>query len=200
MDILKISRMTGKLDGFKAINTSSMHNAYCEKMAKTNTICGVCYSRKALSSFRANCKKPWKDNGELLSSTILEDWQLPRLVNDKYVRLHAHGELINYKHLVNFANICIVNPDTIFVLWTKRKSFINRLAKSGGGIPDNLILVYSNPIIDSALTMPPKNFDKVFNVVSKPDSTVNCNRKCADCLLCYSPKYSDTLSIIEVIK
>ena len=33
MDVLKISKMTGKLDGFKALNTNTLTNEYCMKMS-----------------------------------------------------------------------------------------------------------------------------------------------------------------------
>ena len=38
---IKLSTMTGKLTGFKAINTNTVTNEFCQKMNKTDSICGM---------------------------------------------------------------------------------------------------------------------------------------------------------------
>jgi len=45
--MLKISKMSGKLEGIPAINTDTTTNAFCKKMnesKKENLICRSCYS------------------------------------------------------------------------------------------------------------------------------------------------------------
>ena len=53
--MLKISNMTGKLKGFKALNTNTLSNDYCMKMynsGKDNVICTKCYSAEMLQGMR----------------------------------------------------------------------------------------------------------------------------------------------------
>lgn len=65
-------------------------------------------------------------------------------------------------------------------------------------LPNNMIMVYSNPIIDKIVKVPPKHFHKVFNVVRDADVKVNCAGKCINCLKCY--KKNEENCIIEKLK
>lgn len=198
---IKISVLTGKLKGFKAINTNTLSNEFCSKMRKTSAICKHCYSASMLEGIRKNCVKPWENNSRLLSSELLEPNQIPNIF-EHTMRLHAHGELINYTHLLNYIAIAVRNPRTTFALWTKRKNLINKAA-AAGLIPDNLILVYSHPKTDKAAISIPVNFDKVFSGTvtgATNSSEFECTGKsCADCMACYT-KDSGHNHIVEKIK
>ena len=116
MQELKITshKLTGKLAGFKSLNTSVEKNAYCSKMRAKDSICRSCYAvnmEKAYKNLRINIQA----NGDMLSSRILERHELPR-INDLAFRFHSTGELINQVHMVNFINIALDNPRTRFVL------------------------------------------------------------------------------------
>jgi len=78
---LKISVMTGKLLGFKALNTDTTSNEFCKKMNKTESICGVCYSMAMLKGSRKNCQPAWSHNSQMLSEALLTDRQLP-IINE----------------------------------------------------------------------------------------------------------------------
>jgi len=82
-------------------------------------------------------------------------------------------------------------------LWTKRVGIVR---KNLHHVPDNMILVYSNPKIDNVMSSPPRGFDRVFNNVSESyDGEANCTgQKCMDCLLCY--KRDTTQVIVEHVK
>ena len=189
---LKISVMTGKLLGFKALNTDTTSNEFCKKMNKTESICGVCYSMAMLKGSRKNCQPAWSHNSQMLSESLLTDRQLP-IINELYFRFHGHGELINKLHFRNFCRIAEHNPLTTFSLWTKRRNLIN------GDIPENMILIYSNPTIDKVLTKIPNKFHKVFNNVSGDTENQNCTgQQCVTCLACY--KLSGADIIIEKAK
>ena len=196
-DMLKISTMSGKLKGFKALNTNTLSNDFCVKMynsGKNDVICTFCYSHRMLNTYRKSCVDPWQNNSDLLSKSLLKDYQLPR-IKDSEFRFHGHGELINSKHLKNFVLIVEHNPKCNFALWTKRKNIVRAVFKKQER-PNNLILVYSNPIIDKVMKKPPKGFDKVFNNVNSPTDGENCTgQKCKDCLACY--EFNDTNVIIE---
>ena len=200
MEQLKITThvKTGKLAGFQSLNTSVEKNEYCQKMRANDSICKACYAatmEKRYKGLRDNIQS----NGDILSGRILERHELPRTFATVF-RLHSTGELINETHLINFILIAQDNPQTRFVLWTKRVDIVNKtLAKRS--LPDNLKLIYSNPKIDSKDIKPPKHFDKVFSVYSKKNPTnadINCHGKCADCMLCYTD--NEVANIRELIK
>ena len=190
---LKISTMTGKLDGFRAINTNTVTNPFCIKMKESDTICGVCYSHRMLNTFRKGCQPAWQHNSDMLSQAPLTT--IPTIM-DRVFRFHGHGELLNAQHLENIIAIAEGNPATTFSLWTKRKEWI-RAVSIKQAMPSNLILIYSNPKIDDVKGVP-KYFDKVFNNVTG-EADANCTgQQCKDCLKCYTK--GGTNVIVEHVK
>ena len=195
---IHISTMSGKLKGIKAINTNTLTNKFCIAMAKSkipNHICPNCYSKEMLETFRKNCTEKFQYNSDLLSTKIIPFEKLP-YINEQIFRFSAHGELINMLHLINLMNLVNKNKGCTFTLWTKKDSLVNSYLK-GNKKPDNLILVYSNEIIDTVAKLP-KNFDKTFNNVSSETESINCFQNCLDCRLCYS--HNKTEIIIEKVK
>ena len=200
--MLTISNMTGKLEEFKAINTNTLSNPYCQKMharGSADIICTKCYSVEMLETFRKGCIPAWERNSQALSQGLIPAHLLPTFLQ-AFVRFQGHGELINMTHLENLNNIALHNAHTKFALWTKRKGFIRKFY-SEHAKPDNLILIYSNPRIDAVMDTPPQFFDRTFNNVSPDSETVqNCTgQKCKDCLLCYIPNNGVT-QIVEAVK
>ena len=195
---IHISTMSGKLKGIKAINTNTLTNKFCiskHNSKKENSICNLCYSFEMLETFRKNCTDKFQYNSDLLSSKIIPYENLP-FINEQIFRFSAHGELINMLHLINLINLVNKNKGCTFTLWTKKDSLVNSYLK-GNKKPTNLILVYSNEIIDTIAKLP-KNFDKTFNNVSKDSKSINCFQNCLDCRLCYS--HNKTEIIIEKVK
>ena len=148
-------------------------------------------------------------NSDALSQSILDDADIPFYIH-AFMRINAHGELINDTHFRNIVLIARKNPHCTFALWTKRKDIVNRVAyhednhkafANGMDLPNNLILVYSNPTINKVMYEPPRHFHKVFNNVEYEHKTdeQNCTgQKCKDCLLCY--KLDTTNTIVEKVK
>ena len=192
MDV-KISTMSGKLEGIKAINTNTLSNHFCKKMVKSKNkkvICNDCYSWKMLSTFRKNAIPSFEHNSKLLSNKDID--YIP-YINQSLFRFNAHGELINELHLNNLVKITKKNPQCIFTLWTKRKDIITNYFLYNDK-PKNLILIYSNALVDT-IKNPPMFFDKSFNNVSSDSNKINCKDKCINCRLCYSK--NDVKIIIE---
>lgn len=188
---LVISKMTGKMDGFYALNTSPMINEFCEKMASTSgTVCSNCYSRRMCTTIRRNAERVWKNNGVILSESIIPPSDLPSVdcfSKNGAFRFSAHGELINDTHLINLIHIAEKSPDTICSLWTKRASLVRNHLDD---IPDNMLLIYSTPRIDPVAPILPDGFDKTFSVYSHSGAEhmnidINCSGKCNTCMLCY---------------
>lgn len=187
---LKLSTMTGKLDGFRAINTNTVTNPFCIKMKESDTICGVCYSHRMLNTFRKGCQPAWQHNSDMLSQAPLTT--IPT-IKDRVFRYHGHGELINAQHLENLYAIAEGNPATTFSLWTKQSKLVLRHRQR----PSNMILIFSNPNINDVMVVP-KGFDKVFNNVTG-EADANCTgQQCKDCLKCYT--HGGTDIIVEHVK
>ena len=200
--MLKISNMTGKLEGFKALNTNTLTNPYCQKMNAVddnNIICKHCYSMEMLNGLRKNCAPAWQMNSDTLSGGLIPQHMLPTIL-DAFFRFSGHGELINLTMLENFNNIALHNPHCSFALWTKRKGWVRKFYDTHAK-PSNLILIYSNPRIDAVMGTRPKYFDRTFNNVSAGSVLPqNCTgQKCKDCLLCYTPNNGVT-TIVEAVK
>jgi hypothetical protein len=190
---------TGKMAGFVSISTSTVDNDFCAKMAANpNCVCAKCYARK-YECYRPRLRHAMVQNGQLLSSGLLADEQIPQL-NALAVRIHAFGEIINDTHVRNIYAICNKNKRVLFVIWTKRPNMLS------ADRPSNLRVIVSNPKIDSIVKYDPKcGFDAVFNVVSatyaeKNGIRVNCGGKsCKDCMNCYADEIQER-TIIEVLK
>lgn len=198
---------TGKLEGINSINTSVLNNAFCNKMRKGNEVlkrtelsivCEACYAA-TLEKQYTNLHKAITRNDSLLSDAPLPIRYIP-VIMDRVLRFHSLGELINIQHLDNFCTIANYNPETFFVLWSKRTDLINKYF-SDNDKPINLSLIYSSPKVGKIEKLPPY-FDKVFTVHAKKPSdntiNINCHSKCKDCMLCYSK--NDVIYINEVVK
>ena len=203
--LLKISKMSGKLEGVPALNTNTLTNPFCKKMhasTREDSICSKCYSFSMLETYRANCADAWQNNSDILSRSIIDEHLLP-VVNAHSFRFDGHGELLNLTHYYNLVRIARKNAGCNFTLWTKRKDLINQAEKSvdpNSTRPHNLILIYSNPFVDKIMRAPPPLFDKVFNNTSEKTTEDNCSgRRCVSCLQCYR-KDSGIDVIIEAIK
>ena len=199
---IHISKMTGKLDGFKAISSNTITNPYCIKQnasSDNENICTKCYSHTMLKSYRKNMQSSLERNSQALSNSILPSEELPSIM-EAFFRFNAHGELINDTHLINLINIAIKNPHCNFALWTKRNDIISKYFDKNNK-PSNLILIFSNSKISKLLSKPPKFFDKTFNNVLENEfvESQNCTgQQCKNCLLCY--KKNDVDTIIEKVK
>lgn len=191
---VKISKMTGKLEGIVGINTNPLSNSFCKKMQKGETICKHCYSCAMLRGLRKNCMPVWERNSQILSSRLLETSEIPR-ITAAFCRFHAHGELINKIHFENFIRIAEANPWTKFSFFTKRTNLCDLT-----NLPDNVTMVYSNPTLDRVVTKVPKGFHKVFNVITKKeDARVNCGaRSCITCQKCFKREGCSVL--VEKVK
>jgi len=179
---LQITQGQGKMEGIPSLNTSSLTNPFCQDMsAHEGTVCSKCYSSRLLH-FRRALSKRCDKNGIILESSG-EIWIPP--INSLYFRFHSFGELINMGHLEHLHDICLDNRDTMFSLWTKRVDFIwyylDEFAK-----PENLVLVYSEELINPISPQIPLGFDHVYAVYDKTSPVeINCPEKCIDCLRCY---------------
>jgi len=229
MQEVHISKLNGKLKDFQAISVNTVSNTFCQAMHNTkrdDVICKKCYSFATLESkrFGNNLENALQRNSDLLYKPLNKDC-IP-FINAAYFRFNAHGELINRVHFENLILIARNNSHCKFALWTKRKDIVNlvkrNLEQEGRRFPDNLILVWSNPIVDDVHFVPPEGFDYVFNNVTSDEVDVTykdwltgkyamttnavahkhykpcTGQKCKDCLNCY--EFHGNPCIIEKVK
>jgi hypothetical protein len=164
-------------------------------MQKTDSVCKSCYAQR-YEKLRPNVVTAFERN-KFLSERELLPQEIPA-INEQIARFASYGELINMMHFINLLRIALANPRTIFTLWTKRPRIVQRVLKLMCK-PDNLILIYSSPIVGEVSALP-KGFDKVFTAFAKGTDTtdINCHGACNSCRLCYS--HNDTTFINEIIK
>jgi hypothetical protein len=150
-----------------------------------------------LTGSRKNCVDKFQQNTDLLSSGIIE-WEALPVFNALYVRFSGHGELENLTHMVNYHFIALKNPKTTFGLWTKRRNIVRQYHLTYAQ-PDNLILIYSNPLTSIVRTAIPQGFNKVFNATAHSSDLENCTgRVCTECLSCY--RLDGESVIVEKVK
>ena len=177
---------SGKLAGFKSINTSSLLNGFCEKTSKLGggIVCSYCYSRR-MESYRKTLHAALVRNSALLSAPLADD-QLPRFAEGEIVRFNSFGEIINDDHMRNIVRICNLSPKAVFALWTKRIGTVISVLDEVGK-PSNLQLIESWPLLDgSRANRLPKYFDRIFYVQRIATDRINCSAKCASCMKCYT--------------
>jgi hypothetical protein len=198
------SKMSGKLDGLRSVSTNTATNAFCIEKHESdndNDICTKCYSHAMLRTYRKNMAPALQRNSDYLSSADIPMALIP-FIPDAYLRINAHGELINDAHFRNILRIAERNPHCSVALWTKRVDIVRRVLGQWIAKPLNLILIYSNPKIGHILPKPPRGFDRSFNNVPADMSPErqNCTgQKCIDCMLCYTIG-NNVDTIVEKVK
>lgn len=183
----------GKMEGMQSLNTSTKTNPLCIKNREIKgSICQKCYAFKNLS-YRKNVSEAYEKNEAILTKRLLTNEEIP-LLNTRYFRFEAFGDLHNEIQLQNYINICKKNKHVDFALWTKNYKLILEYFKSHKK-PSNLRLLISSLMINQPINKKP--FEainlqvSIFTVYSKDyvkenDIKINCGgKKCIECLRCY---------------
>lgn len=215
-----ISEMTGKLEHIHQIGTSAKYNNRCRERAKNpKSICSKCYAAALLETARgANLALKLERNTLLWCSFIIPVETMP-IINDCIFRFESFGDLINTIQFINYLHMCRRNPWTTFTIWTKNPDIMNLAFKmSAETKPDNLIIVYSDHIINGSgkktINTILKKYafiDKVFTVY-EPDYArahneiiINCrnpenydDKRCITCRNCY--EHNNVKYIGEILK
>ena len=195
------------MTGMPAITSSMLCNENCQKLMQIKgSVCEKCYTKKYLSS-RPSVDICYRENSDLLSSSIIPKNQLP-FVNAAYCRLETFGDIINATHLQNYVNLVKKNNHCIFSLFTKNYTVVFDYFKTHKQ-PKNLSLVISSLLLDEpfGLEFLPEYLTnvKIFTVYSKEfakgnNVTINCGKnRCVDCRRCYT-KNKNPIFISEILK
>ena len=206
-ELVHITNHSGKLEGMHSISTSVRRNPNCrDRRNIDNSICQKCYA-VTLTGIRKGLDEAISRNTDVLTARILSADELP-VINDKYFRFEAFGDLINETQAINYINIAKTNKGTHFAIWTKNP-WIMAAALKTAAKPSNMIIIYSSPMINKAVNVKALKklypfIDKVFTVYRKDYAQehsidINCGgRHCLSCLRCYSKRTGDTVN--ELLK
>ena len=208
---------TGKMYGMHSISTSSKKNGYCtrrceamEKSGNTNCICSHCFANRIQETYSALESKLIR-NTEILTTKIIpvNEWFT---VSRSIFRLESFGDLntgnAGIVQFTNYCNLCRANPQTTFTIWTKNPLVMERTFANGISKPENLIIIYSSPILNKRNEKILVRFpfvDHIFTVWNDEKTAnengvkINCGRRsCATCMRCYT-KGTETF-IDELLK
>lgn len=188
-----------KMRDMLSLSTSVRENKFCQaRAANPNSICAHCYAE-------TNCKmhpdlaRKLKRNTDFLCGYELKPEDIP-VINAAYFRLESFGDLnagkggeIQFK---NYLKICERNPWVHFAIWTKNPMVMRKVFAKGIRKPENLVIVYSSPKLNSAVSMRQMKaaypfIDKIFtvydsNTIKKRKVHINCGGNyCMGCLRCY---------------
>lgn len=207
--LLSVSQgLTGKMAGMPAITSSMLCNENCQKlMAVTGSVCEKCYTKKYLTS-RPNAEHCYRENTDLLSSSVIPIKQLP-FVNAAYCRLESFGDITNATHLQNYINLIRKNNHCTFSLFTKNYTVVFDYFKTHKQ-PSNLSIVISSLMLNTpfeieyCLQLGLKNL-KIFTVYTKKyaekyNIPITCGKnRCIDCRRCYT-RNKTPVYIAELLK
>lgn len=194
----------GKMAGFWSLSTSVIDNHYCQIKQKCDAcVCSKCYA-EAMLKRRSNQAKKLHFAYELLTRSVLPVDAFPAL-NVLMFRFESFGDLATPEQVINYFQLCRVNPRVSFTLWTKNPWLIQQAIDAGESKPENLIVIYSSPRLNKPEAPRYDFIDKVFTVYTadyaiENDVKINCgSRDCLGCQRCYNPENKERY-VSEMLK
>lgn len=180
-----------KMAGMISLSTSNLVNPFCKAhRACKGSICEKCYAHAQMNRFK-NMQPCLANNFDILTNHIIANDELP-IVNALVFRFESFGDIYNETQVINYFNICKVNPQTRFALWTKNPAIIERAIATGHEKPENLVILLSSLYINQQADIEKWSFiDKVFTVydektIAEKQININCGaRNCFTCQRCY---------------
>lgn len=218
MQLLKILNIAfhqgGKIEGIYSIDSTATNCAYCKAMRKAakniiNHICNYCYDYEQEHSFKGrNVLNRHTLNMIILSAVEFTAAELATLNIIGICRFNSSGDIHNNTMILNYFRIAANNPHCKFALWAKNVAAV-KYALNICGKPENLTLIFSNPIINGKPILP-GGFDYTFSVYtpSKIDAVLSsgdymeCNgKKCKECgYKCYMKLWPAGANIAEKLR
>lgn len=206
---------SGKMREMISLSSSPAANGRCKHRAECggdDCICTHCYSRSMMEIYDALGVK-LAANTEALTSEIIPGVNIPEVneARHPYGRIEAFGDLVNEVHAINYISLIGCNPSVFWGWWTKNPDIIAAALVTGEyEIPENVNVIYSNPIIDKPIRLADIQkiypfVKKVFNVFSSAEKArelgykINCGANyCRGCGICYSD--NDITEVNEILK
>lgn len=166
------------------------------------SVCNGCYALKGQYRFGV-VQKALHKRLDSLSHPQWSEAMATQIKGQAYFRWHDSGDLQNIDHLLKIVEVCNATPSTLHWLPTKEKEIVKRYTRLGGIIPDNLLIRYSLPMVNSTV----KAFFKSDRIKSSrvltkekaeqvKDDQFICpsskqDNQCGDCRACWLPTSPD---------
>lgn len=149
---------SGKIERIQSIDSSAHNCSFCQRMIEASKknhdiICGHCYDYRQ-EEYKTNSKLRHGLQLRILSYRIYEAKYLALLdIHTEYFRFNSCGDIENAIQAVNYYIIAKTHPSTNCALWSKNITAV-QLANKAEGKPENLVRIYSNPIINGSCNCP----------------------------------------------
>ena len=190
-----ITTHEGKMENIPSLSTSCLENKYCQARCKNGkTICRDCYAVRLLNG-RKTVREKMAVNHKFFTTYDIPACAVP-VINASIFRFESFGDLETPLQVKNYYSIARKNKGTVFALWTKNPHVIQAaIDKYGLRKPKNLIIIYSEPLLNAAI----KDYSKIYKFVDKSffvftkdyaekhGIKINCGAKdCNGCRICYT--------------
>ncbi len=204
-----------KIENACSCDSTATNCEFCKKMRESNKdnekfICNYCYDFSQ-EQFKLNSLNRHSLNLLIMKTVEFTEEECKTLSCNvtEIMRINSSGDIENLIHCKNMFRLCKVCNYSFCAMWSKNVSIVQKTVELIGK-PSNLILIYSNPIIDGDIKNPPKYFDYTFTVYSTEEKLMEavnngamvCNgQKCKNCgFSCYYGKFPKGSNIAELLK
>jgi hypothetical protein len=162
-----------------------------------NSICSICYALKGRYGFGVVQKALERRFANLKHPKWVEAmaWLVNNVEKSGYFRWHDSGDLQSVDHLKNIIEVCKQTAHVKHWLPTREYGVVGEFIRSGGTLPENLIVRFSALMIDGE---PPvqaaKNLGVYVSSARKVDYTCPAskqNNTCGDCRHCWDKNVFD---------
>lgn len=165
----------------------------------------ICYAQK-IERLRSTVRAAYERNLSLLISDPTTYWREVEaaIMTSRFFRFHVSGDIPHYDYLCKMVEVSARNPHCEILCFTKRYEFVNRFVDSGGEIPANLHIIFSDW---PGLSMPnPCAFPVAHvrfrnGVTFAPSTAKECGGNCAECACldggCWSLKRGEAIIFNE---
>jgi len=161
-----------------------------------NSVCSKCYALKGNYCFDV-VKTAHKKRKESLKNPQWVDAMVKVIGNDTFFRWHDSGDLQSLAHLKKIVKICELTPHCKHWLPTKEKTILKSFLRSGGIIPENLVIRLSAYIIDSGAPKAPNGvLTSTVHSKGAPFVGIECKAykqggNCQECRACWDKTVSN---------
>ncbi len=196
----------GKMIDMTSLSTSPKKNPGCIARAKdVNSVCYECYSMD-MNEYYSGLENALAINYDILTRVVIPVSNWP-VLNVPVFRIESFGDVFNTIQVQNYVNFALANPNTNFGIWTKVPFLYDKVFRSIGGKPKNMVMNVSSTCLNKAYPIGKFDWiDHVFTVytadyVINNNITIHCGGKeCRNCGICYTPTSGKPFFVNELLK
>lgn len=145
----------------------------------------ICYAKR-LENWRSTVKEAYQKNLDVLLNDPDTYWREVEasVMTSRFFRFHVSGDIPHYDYLCRMVEVAARNPHCEVLCFTKRYEFVNRFIETGGSIPVNLHIIFSEW---PGLSLPnPHSFPVAYirfrnGVTFAPATAQECGGNCTEC-------------------